>query len=47
MTVYECGLQKAANEENENAPVTYLIRVKTATMATELQKALQCSNEDE
>jgi hypothetical protein len=39
--------KKAASEENENAPVTYLIRVKTATMATELQKALQCFSGDQ
>ena len=40
------ALQKADGEENEGAPVTYLIRVKTATMATQLKKALQCSNAD-
>ncbi|CAI8024153.1 Nuclear pore complex protein Nup50 [Geodia barretti] len=39
--------KNAASGENENAPVTYLIRVKTATMATELQKALQCSSGDQ
>ena len=37
------SLQKG-EEDNGSAPVTYLIRVKTAAMATELLQSLQCSD---